>query len=330
MTNNNYLEELKMKLTRLLPAIALVVASQTAHAAYQLNVSIALSPQDPIAQALQSAQQSIEERSDGELTIQIFPNSQLGSDEDVVEQIRSGANIAILIDAGRLSEYQPELGILSAPYLVEDPRDYAQITASPLYQEWVEGLAGVSGLRLLNYNWFQGSRQMLTQNEVKAPDDLNGVRVRTINSPVWVKTIEAMGATATPLPWSEVYSALQLGSIDGAEAQLTAAEGQNLHEVITNVALTNHIHLMTGIATSDQWYQTLPEELRTIIDEEFLKAGDAASQATMEAQAAVQERMEAEGVTFTDVDIDLFRERVGSVYKELGYDQYREQLLSRE
>lgn len=319
-----------MKLTKLLPAVALVVASHSAHAAYQLNVSIALSPQDPIAQAMEDAKEAIDERSDGELTIQIFPNSQLGSDEDVIEQIRSGANIAILVDAGRLSEYQPELGILSAPYLVEDYRDYDQITSSPLYLDWVEGLAEKSGLRLLNYNWFQGSRQMLTQNEVKTPEDLNGVRVRTINSPVWVKTIEAMGATPTPLPWSEVYSALQLGSIDGAEAQLTAAEGQNLHEVITHVALTNHIHLMTGIATSDQWYQALPDELRSILDEELLNAGDAASQATTDAQASVRERMEAAGVTFSEVDMAVFSDRVASVYEELGYDQYRDQLLTGE
>lgn len=319
-----------MKLTKLLPAIALLAVGNSAHAAYQLNISIALSPQDPIAQAIVDAQQAIEERSEGELTIQLFPNSQLGSDEDVVEQIRSGANIAVLIDAGRLSEYQPELGILSAPYLVEDYRDYHQITNSPLYLDWVESLADSSGLRLLNYNWFQGTRQMLTQKEINTPDDLRGVRVRTINSPVWVNTIEAMGATATPLPWSEVYSALQLGSIDGAEAQLTGAEGQNLHEVITNIALTNHIHLLTGMATSEQWYQSLPEELRIILDEELLKAGEVASQATADEQEGVRERMEAAGVTFNEVDLDVFRERVGSVYEALGYDQYREQLLTEE
>ena len=313
-----------MKLSKLLPAVALVVASHSAHAAYQLNVSIALSPQDPIAQAMESAKEAIEERSEGELTLQIFPNSQLGSDEDVIEQIRSGANIAILVDAGRLSEYQPELGVLSAPYLVEDYHDYDRITSSSLYLDWVESMAETSGLRLLNYNWFQGSRQMLTQNEVKTPEDLSGVRIRTINSPVWVKTVEAMGATPTPLPWSEVYSALQLGSIDGAEAQLTAAEGQNLHEVITHVALTNHIHLMTGIATSEQWYKALPDELRTILDEELLKAGGEASEATASAQASVRMRMVQEGVTFSQVDMNVFRDRVSSVYEELGYDQYRD------
>ncbi|MCE8050055.1 TRAP transporter substrate-binding protein DctP [Halomonas daqingensis] len=319
-----------MKAQILVPALALLLAGNAAQAAYQLNLSSALSSQDPIVQAMESASEAIAERSEGELTVRVFPNSQLGSDEDVVEQIRSGANIAILIDAGRLSEYQPELGILSAPYLVEDHADYDRITSSELYQEWVEGLADNSGLRLLNYNWFQGSRHMLTKKLVETPDDLRGVRVRTINSPVWLRTIESMGATPTPLPWSEVYSALQLGAIDGAEAQLTAAEGQNLHEVITHIALTGHIHLMTGIATSEQWYQSLPEELRTILDEELQRAGEEASQATAAAQDAVRERMEAEGVTFTEVDVELFRERVGGVYDELGYGQYRDQLTAGE
>lgn len=319
-----------MKVQTLVPALALLLAGNAAQAAYQLNLSSALSSQDPIVQAMESASEAIAERSEGELTVRVFPNSQLGSDEDVVEQIRSGANIAILIDAGRLSEYQPELGILSAPYLVEDHTDYDRITSSELYQEWVEGLADSSGLRLLNYNWFQGSRHMLTKKLVEAPEDLRGVRVRTINSPVWLRTIESMGATPTPLPWSEVYSALQLGAIDGAEAQLTAAEGQNLHEVITHIALTGHIHLMTGIATSEQWYQSLPEELRTILDEELQRAGEEASQATADAQAAVRERMEAEGVTFTEVDVEQFRERVGGVYDELGYGQYRDQLTAGE
>lgn len=317
-----------MKPTILMPAIALALASNFAHAAYELNLSSALSAQDPIVQAMESAKQAIEERSDGELKIKIFPYSQLGSDEDVVEQIRNGANIGILVDAGRLSEYQPELGILSAPYLVDDYTQYDAITESDLYQNWVESLADNSGLRLMNYNWFQGAREMLTTEPVETPEDLQGVRVRTINSPVWVKTIEAMGATPTPLPWSEVYSALQLGSIDGAEAQLTAADGQSLQEVIKHVALTHHIQLMSGIVISEQFYQSLPDELRTLLVEELKAAGAEASQATVDALANVRQRMVNEGVTFTEVDIELFRERVNGVYEELGYDEYREQLVS--
>ncbi|MDR5860261.1 DctP family TRAP transporter solute-binding subunit [Halomonas eurihalina] len=317
-----------MKTTLTLSIAALTLASNLAYANYELNLSTSLGSQDPIVKALEHAKQEIEERSEGELRINVFPSSQLGSDEDVVEQIRSGANIGILIDAGRLSEYQPELGILTAPYLVEDYTQYEAITGTDLYQGWVENLADNSGLRLLNYNWFQGTRQIMTQAPVETPEDLKGVRMRTINTPVWLKTIEAMGATPTSLPWSEVYSALQLGSIDAAEAQLTAADGQRLQEVVKYVGLTHHIQLMTGVATSDQWYQSLPDELRTILGEELKAAGDEASQATAEAEKAVREKMEQEGVTFTELDTEPFRERVDVVYKALGYDEYRDELVS--
>lgn len=318
-----------MKTKAMLSALALAMLGNFAHAdQYYLNLSAAVTSQDPMVIAMEAAAERIAERTDGQMTVRVFPSSQLGSDEDVIEQIRSGANIGILVDAGRLSQYKSELGILSAPYLVDDYTQYEQITSSDLYLQWVEDLADDSGLRLLNYNWFQGSREMLTKEPVETPDDLRGVRVRTINSPVWTSTIRDMGATPTPLPWTEVYSALQLGSIDGAEAQLTAAEGQNLHEVVNHIALTGHIQLLTGIATSEEWYQGLPSDFREIVYEELLAAGEEASQATVDALDAVRARMEDAGVTFRDVDIDVFRERVSGVYEELGYDQYRDELTS--
>ncbi|TGG93522.1 C4-dicarboxylate ABC transporter [Natronospirillum operosum] len=318
-----------MKTKAMLSALALAMLGNFAHAdQYYLNLSAAVTSQDPMVIAMEAAAERIAERTDGQMTVRVFPSSQLGSDEDVIEQIRSGANIGILVDAGRLSQYKSELGILSAPYLVDDYTQYEQITSSDLYLQWVEDLADDSGLRLLNYNWFQGSREMLTKEPVEGPDDLRGVRVRTINSPVWMSTIRDMGATPTPLPWTEVYSALQLGSIDGAEAQLTAAEGQNLHEVVNHIALTGHIQLLTGIATSEEWYQGLPSDFREIVYEELLAAGEEASQATVDALDAVRARMEDAGVTFRDVDIDVFRDRVSGVYEELGYDQYRDELTS--
>lgn len=317
-----------MKIQILVSAVALALLGNTAHASYRLNLSSALNAQDPIVQAMQDAKQRIEERSGGELSINVYPNSQLGSDEDVIEQIRNGANIAVLIDAGRLSEYQRELGVLSAPYLVEDQSEYRYITESALYQGWVEELAEGSGLRLLNFNWFQGVREMLTKNEVNRPEDLRGVRVRTINSPVWTKTIEAMGARAAPMPWSEVYSALQLGAIDGVEAQLTGAASQRLQEVVTHAALTNHIQLVTGLATSERWFQTLPEELQQILVEELLTAGEAATEGTLVALEAARETMESAGVVFNEVDIAPFRERVDGVYEELGYSELRAEIAA--
>jgi len=175
-------------------------------------------------------------------------------------------------------------------------------------------------------NWFQGTRQMFTKKLIEKPADLNGVRVRTIDAPSWIATVSAMGATAAPMAWSEVYSALQLGAIDGAEAQLTGAAGIKLHEVTTNVALTNHIQLFTGLATSEQWWASLPEDIRTIISEELKSAGEEATRMTADKLAEVQAMMEAAGVTFNEVDLAPFREATAKVYEEVGLVEARKAL----
>lgn len=313
--------------TMSLAAAMLTGIAGTASAQIALNLSTSQNVQDPLVIAMQGAEQRIEERSNGEIDVTIYPSSQLGSDNDVLEQIRNGANIAVLVDAGRLAPFQQELGILSAPYLVEDYTQYAAITSSPVYQEWVEQLAETSGIRLLNYNWFQGTRQLFTKEPVTSPEDLDGVRVRTIDAPGWIATVNAMGATAVPMPWSEVYSGLQLGAIDGAEAQLTGAYGIKLHEVVKNLAFTEHVQLFTGLATSEEWFQSLPEDMRTILVEELAAAGEEATRLTVEKRDEVLAEMEAAGVAVNEVSVDEFRDRVSGVYAELGLEEARDALL---
>ncbi|MCF7701772.1 C4-dicarboxylate TRAP transporter substrate-binding protein [Loktanella sp. M215] len=294
-----------------------------ASAQYNLNLSTSQVLQDPLVIAMQGAKERIEARTDGQVTITIYPSSQLGEDNDVLEQIRGGAPIAVLVDAGRLAPFKKELGILAAPYLVDDYTQYAAVTSSPVYAKWVDELAESSGVRLLNYNWFQGTRQMFTQKLIEKPADLNGVRVRTIDAPSWIATVAAMGATPAPMAWSEVYSALQLGAIDGAEAQLTGAYGIKLHEVTTHVALTNHIQLFTGLATSEAWWSALPEDLRIVVSEELSAAGEDATQATVAKLAEVQSDMEAAGVAFNEVDLAPFKEATAGVYEEVGLTEAR-------
>ena len=130
-------------------------------------------------------------------------------DEDVLEQARAGANVAVLVDGGRLAPFVKEFGIMGAPYLVDNFDQVLRLQQSALFKGWVEKLRGAANLQVLSFDWFQGHRHMLTNSPVKVPADLKGVRVRTPGAPVWLETVRAMGATPTGMPWSEVYSALQ-------------------------------------------------------------------------------------------------------------------------
>ncbi|TWI29640.1 C4-dicarboxylate TRAP transporter substrate-binding protein [Paracoccus sulfuroxidans] len=306
-----------------LAAALLATTAVAAFAEVKLALSTSQNSTDPLAIAMEDAAKAIGERSKGDIVVTVYPSSQLGSDNDVLEQIRNGAAIAVLVDAGRLAPFQKELGILSAPYLVDEWSQYAAITSSEPYKDWVEQLAASSGLRLLNYNWFQGTRQMFTKAPVKSAADLKGVRVRTIDAPGWLATVNAMGATAVPMPWSEVYSALQLGAIDGAEAQLTGAYGIKLHEVTGNLAFTNHVQLVTGLTTSEEWFKSLTPEQQTIITEELQKAGDAASAATVAKGEEVLAEMKAGGMVINEVDPQEFKALTDGVYTELGLVEAR-------
>ncbi len=301
-----------------LSAAALGAAPARA-ADYQLNVNSALTESDPIFQGLMDFEKGVETRSGGRIDVRLYSGSQLGKDEDVLEQARAGANVAVIVDGGRLAEFVPQFGILGAPYVADGFPDLRILANSDLFHEWEEDLAKTSNHRVLSFNWFQGQRHMLTSKDVRTPADLDGVRIRTPGAPVWMETVRAMGATPTPMGWTEVYPALQQQVIDGAEAQHPATYGAKLYEVIDHITLTGHINLITGIVASETWWQSLPDDLKTIVREEAIRAGDAASEATIASLANYEEMMRKEGVTIDAIDTTPFKVATEGVYEKLGY-----------
>ena len=175
---------------------------------YTLSVNTALATSDPLYKGLEAFQANVATASGGRLAVQLFPNSQLGPDEDVLEQARAGAPVAVVVDGGRLAVFQNEFGVLGAPFLASGYDGIRKVVTSDQFEGWVNALHDGSGLQVLSFNWWQGERHLLTRKEVNVPADLSGIRMRTPGAPVWTGTVAAMGATPTPMPWGEVYSAL--------------------------------------------------------------------------------------------------------------------------
>jgi tripartite ATP-independent transporter DctP family solute receptor len=293
---------------------------------YQLNVSTALTPEDPIYKGLEQFRDKVAERSAGKLTVRIFPSSQLGKDEDVLEQARAGANVAVLVDPGRLAVFVKDFGVLGGPYLADGFEGMRKVVTSPLFEGWSKQLHDTSGHQILSFNWWQGQRNLLTQKPVTKPADLSGVRMRTPGAPVWMETISAMGATPTPMGFGEVYPALQQNVIDAAEAQDTATHGARLYEVVKHLTKTHHIGLITGLVTSAAWFDGLPADLQAIVKEEALSAGDAASKGTEDATATVDADMVSKGLTIDEIDVTPFKEATAGVYDKLGYGELKKQV----
>ncbi|MGN8158892.1 C4-dicarboxylate TRAP transporter substrate-binding protein [Salinisphaera sp. SWV1] len=304
----------------------LAISAVCSAKSYELNMSTALTSNSPVVHALHQFQKHIAQDTNGQLTVHIFPSGQLGSTEDVMGQAKNGANVAVLVDPGRLADYEKPLGVLSMPYIVNNYKDFGKIARSSLFKGWSNELAKKSGFKLLGFNWYQGARQLFTQKPVRKPSDLQGVRMRTIATPIWIKTIRAMGAKPAPMPWTSVYSALQIGSIDAAEAQMTAAYGQHLQDVTKYVTLTHHILLISGFVTSDSWFQSLPKNLQRTLIDDLRQAGNAASKGIAAADKEDRKKMEADGVKILKVNVAPFRKRTEKVYSELGYVKDRKKI----
>ena len=306
--------------------LAAVVAGPTLAADQTLSINTALTTSDPLYKGLESFRDAVAQRSNGTIEVKLFPNSQLGPDEDVLEQARAGAPVAVVVDGGRLAVFQKEFGVLGAPYLASGYDGMRKVVTSPLFEEWVGKLRDASGHQVLSFNWWQGERELWTNKPVATPADLAGVRMRTPGAPVWMETIKAMGATPTPMPFAEVYSALQQNVIDAVEAQLPAGKGAKLPEVTKNLTKTGHINLITGLVTSAAWFDSLTPEQQTILREEALKAGDVASYGTRDSLAAIEADLKAQGMTVAVIDVTPFKEATAGVYDALGYGDLRDQL----
>ncbi|MDK3071998.1 C4-dicarboxylate TRAP transporter substrate-binding protein [Sedimentitalea sp. JM2-8] len=283
-----------------------------------LRIGTVLAPDDPMGQGLDKFAAEVAEATGGEVVVEVFHNSQLGDTTEMLDQARAGAAVGTVTDVARLSEFVPSLAIMSAPFLFDAYEDADKFALSDAYLSWGDELADKAGLVMLASNWYQGARHALTQKPVSGPEDLAGVRMRTIGAPIWIETIRAMGAEPTPIPWGEVYSALQLGTIDAAEAQPTAIKGAKLYEVIKNVTLTGHIQLVTALVISaEAWNQILPEN-QAIVRDLAVQNGRYASGLTNELGVEAMKFVADQGVAISEVDLAPFKRNVAPVYEMLN------------
>lgn len=298
--------------------LAALLSNSALAASYTLRLGTVLAPSDPLVIAAEGMKKAVEERTKGEVRVQIFPSSQLGDTQAMMDQAAAGAGVGTFVEASRVAVHVPNFNVLVAPYVFTNVDEIARFAETETFAKWNEQLRAKSGLTLLSFNWYQGARHVLTKKAVAAPADLKGVKMRTIGEPLWIKTINAMGATATPLAWAEVYPALQTGVIDGAEAQPSAIWGAKLYEVVSNITLTEHIFLMSGLIVSDKWLKSLPENYQAIVREEAKRWGASALKTNVDGTAKIFADIKAKGVSVVEVDKAPFRAAVQAVHQELG------------
>ena len=310
------------KLLVTLLTLALIAMACTASAAsYNLMFSHTLTENDPYHQAFLNWADAVKERTNGELTIDVYANAQLGAEEDVLEQARMGANIGHNTDFAHLGNYVAELSCFNGPYMLESIDEVKAVKELPIFQEWEKRLADEFGIKILSFAYVQGYRNVICNQPVHNPEELGGMKLRTAGAPIWQESIRAIGATPVSLARSEIYSAAQTKAIDGLEDVYTAYANAQLDEVLKVVSETHHIYLINVSVCSAAWFDSLPEEYQKILVEEADNAGYAVSQSIQDNADAVRAQLIESGVTvipFEEIDIEAFKAAGEKAYEVMG------------
>lgn len=293
-------------------------AGAQAQRTYTLKFNHVLGPKEPYHDGFLKWAKRVEERTKGGLKMEVFHSAQLGKEEDIIEQLRQGANLGQNTDSARLGNYVPAIAVMNGPYFVETLEEVARLRQAPSVLKWQEELATKHGLKVVCFNWVQGYRHFFTNKPVKKPEDLKGQRVRTPPAPIWQESVRALGAAPVAMAFGEMYPALQQKAIDGVELVYNNIPGGRFYEVLKHVAETRHILLINFEVVGSKWFDTLPREYQQALTEECDKAGEETSREILRLEGEVKQQLKARGMTVTeDVDLAAFRRAGEKAYEQL-------------
>ena len=286
---------------------------------YKLGISqTPASP--PTARAIEAAAK-IKEASSGRLDITVFPNNQLGSDVDTLSQLRLGGVEFEILGTSILVNIAPACGICALPFTFSDFRQaYSAIDGR--LGEYIRSSLAKVGVFPLHKMWDSGFKQIVSTRPISKPEDLSGVKIGIVPSPLPTATFRALGASPTALPLPEYYTGMQTHIVDALDVSLGGIDTSHFYEVGKYLALTHHNWTSLSLVASPAAWQRLPKNLQELAEQQFDTAAVAERQDVVQRDATLASKLQSvNGMTVTQVDFAAFQ----SVLRKAGlFAQWRQ------
>lgn len=264
---------------------------------------------------------------DGNFVLDVYPNSQLGGNREALEGMQFGTIEAAIPNVGNLGGYSTKVSALELPYLFEDVTNFDDANAvlntdviDPIRQEMED-----AGFMWMG-SWTQGNRQLTTtKTPVHTPADMKGLKIRTMESELHMAHFNALGANAVPMAFSEVFTALQQGAIDGEENPYCNIYTQGMYEVQGYITETAHIFDVSPLLVSKSAYDALPAEYQKLLTDEVnkltMKEWEMADEQNKEYKQKILDNGKTEIIELTPEERQAFRDAAQPVY-----DKYSEKI----
>jgi len=263
--------------------------------------------------AMRFAEQ-VSKRSQGRIEIRLYPNEQLGKELEMIDSIRAGI-ADMTISGGSLVNWSPRIGMMECPLAIRDNEHMWNIAGGEIGKEIEAEILEKIGLRCIA--WFErGPRNLTSNRPIKHPDDLQGMILRIPAGHFFLKYWEATGAKPVPMAFSEVFTSLQQGTIEGQENPLSLIKSGGFYEVQKYVNLTEHLWTWIYVVLGEKQFQSLPPDLQQINLEEGQEMQRFHHQLFLEDEKNLVRDLQEKGMIFVEVDKKAFQEKGKQAMRE--------------
>lgn len=288
-----------------------IVHAASAEEKIIIRWSEVLSPPNPQAVMMEKVAEIVAEKSNGRIEVQVYPGGQLGSSRDTIEAISLGMHEMATEGVSHLESWYPAVNaIQTMPYIYKDPAHVQRVLESPVGQEILETIREKSGLRVLGAAYYGKRNVTTTSKEIKSVDDMKGFKLRVPESAVYIAFAEAWGAKPTPITFGELYLALKQSVVDGQENPLPTIWSAKFYEVQKYLVLTGHILDWRAVMINDAFFQKLSPEDQTILTDAVKEGIEWCNETILQQEAELVEKLQAEGMTVIEPDVEGFRKAV--------------------
>ncbi|MFA9458408.1 DctP family TRAP transporter solute-binding subunit [Halalkalibacter sp. AB-rgal2] len=282
----------------------------------ELNFSTVSVPGDAHTEGLYVFEEVVEELSEGRIEVEIHHSGSLYAQGNDEQAVMRGNLEMTYVSANLASEHLPEASMFTAGYMFKDYDHMTGVLNGDIGQDLFDKVAEVSGYRPLGA-YYLGSRQLNYRDigrEIYTPQDLNGVLLRMPDSPSWLFLGDALGANPTPLAFGELYTALNTGTVDAQDNPLPTVVNANFDEVTDYVSLTYHLVDSTWPAINEDFWQSLDEDLQTIILQGIEEARKYVDETNIVAEEDLIDQLKESGLTVIEPDREAFMTTVQDAY----------------
>jgi tripartite ATP-independent transporter DctP family solute receptor len=268
----------------------------------------------------------VDAKTNGEIKVQVYPNSTIGNDRDMAEGLQMGSVDFSLI-AGVLGNFEPSLQIMEMPYLFKNEEHLRKVIYGPVGETLLANLLKSSSIRGLSF-WDRGPRHLTTNKPVNTLADIKGLKIRVPEIPPMVAAWKAMGANPTPMAWGEVYTALQQNVIDAQENPIPIIYSGKIYEVQKNLALTRHKYEYVIFVMSERTWSKLTPAQQKAVSEAAAEATQYENKLVFEKTGEILKELQANGMQVTEPDVTEWAKIAQTTHKEFaekyGIDIYNQ------